>query len=208
MILTDIATNRLDADGRLFVKAFVTTLAVPSGTHRFGAFGRDADRHILVTECDGKPYIFSFKSDSLDSEMLRDPVSHDFISFIVADEGGLPSALTMCDSMNPEESGAVIKPESAKFYALERIMFSEYGERPIDEKELYHVIALGSVGQDSFLVLNRSRSDERVILFVPDKFTDSTKWVLAKASPWEYELMFITGKGLCIPDLRRIDARR
>lgn len=209
MLLPDIATNHVISTGELFMKALVHTIAVPTGTHRFGAFGWDADRHILVTECDEKPYIFSFRSDSLDTETLRDPTSHDFISFNVEGrEGGSPDTITMHDSIDSEESFGMIKPESLLLYELERIQPGLYGERPANGREPYRIIALGSVERDSFLILRPPLSDGYLILFVPTGFTDSTEWVLAMERPWEYELSFTTGKSLCIPDIRRKDAVR
>lgn len=208
MFLSEIATNHMTGTGALFMKALVGTIAAPTGAHRFGAFGRDADRHILLTECRGKPYTFSFGSDSLDIATLRDPTSHDFISFNVEEREGLSGAITMHDSMDPEESFGLIAPESMLLYELERIRPGMYGERPANGREPYRIIALGSVERDSFLILCPPWSDGYLILFVPNAFTESTEWVLAMARPWEYELVFVTGKSLCIPKIRRKDAGR
>jgi hypothetical protein len=211
MFINELANNRFDKYGHLLMKTLAKTLAVPPGIHNEGAFGRDGKRHILVTECAGKPYLLSIDSEVIDAEkLLASPYEHAYISYIVEEYEGHPSTITMQDLLTPDiiSESVVIGRDTVQPYALERITPSEYGHRVVDNKVPYHIIALGSFERDTFLVLHHPESVDYQLLFVPDEFSASTEWTLAKVRPWEYELWFRVGKCLCLPSIRRKDARR
>ncbi|NTW15245.1 MAG: hypothetical protein HGA38_02620 [Candidatus Moranbacteria bacterium] len=212
MLNTDITDNMLGGIGSklLCLKVFTETPSVPAGTHRYLASGQNGSFFILVTECDGMPYLFEMRSDAFETLQLpRIQLGiHDGVSeyFVVTNRDGESPTIARCDvsdqAMNAEP--VEVRMADIRLHALARLSPNSFRWWPFEDNKTPNIAAVSQAKSTPFIVLtDPTGSGDYPILFVPREFSDTTEWKSVQDNPRDYELRLLTAKCMRMPAFRK-----